>query len=288
MDKFPINKRRKFFVSFLMLLILLAGSSFYFFDRIHGQETAQYNLTYGDDPKQTLDLYSPDSNFNQKLPVIIYVHGGSWKAGNKSNVAEKPSFFTKNGYVFVSVNYRLFPKATYQQMAADVAAAVKWVHNHATHYQIDPDNINLMGHSAGGHLVMLIGTNATYLNDVGLSLNVVHSIVNLDGPVDINRLVQGNKSYQSVFGQDNSALAAASPITYAGIKNLPPMFFVSRRGEAIEEYMKKAETSGNIVDVFETKTLTHREITKLIGVSSHSVEAQNMTTAVIDFLKQIR
>ncbi|EKN70471.1 hypothetical protein BABA_05476 [Neobacillus bataviensis LMG 21833] len=288
MEKLSLPKRRKFYVAFFFLLLLLVGSSFYFFDRTYGQEAAQFNLTYGDDSKQTLDLYSPDSNFNQKRPVIIYVHGGSWIAGNKSNVAEKPSFFTKDGYVFVSVNYRLYPKATYQQMAADVASAVKWIHDHANQYQIDLDNINLMGHSAGGHLVMLIGTNPTYLDNIGLSLKMVHSIVNLDGPIDINRLVQGNRGYQPVFGRDKNAWIEASPITYVGNKNLPPIFHVSRGGKSPEAFMKKAAAAGNIVDSFETKTLTHREVTKLLGGSSSSIEAQNMTRAVMEFLKRTR
>ena len=287
-EKLSIPKRRKFYVRFFILLLLLAGSSFYFFDRTYGQETAQFNITYGDDSEQTLDLYSPDSNVNQKRPAIIYVHGGSWKAGNKSNVAEKPSFFTKNGYVFVSVNYRLYPKATYQQMALDVASAVKWVHNHANQYQIDLDNINLMGHSAGGHLVMLIGTNPTYLDNTGLSLKVINSIVNLDGPLDINRLVLGNRSYQTVFSRDKKVWVEASPITYAENKNLPPIFHVSRGGKSTEAFMKQAAAAGNIVDSFETETLTHREVTKLLGGSSSSLEAQKMTSAVMGFLKRTR
>ncbi|WP_207627729.1 MULTISPECIES: alpha/beta hydrolase [Bacillaceae] len=285
-EKLSIFKQRKYYVSLLLLLLLLAGSSVYFFGHTYGQETAQFNIPYGDDPKQTLDLYSPNATISQKQPVIIYVHGGSWKAGTKSNVAEKPSFFTRDGYVFVSVNYRLYPHATYQQMAADVASAVKWVHDHANQYQIDRDNIHLMGHSAGGHLAMLIGTNPTYLGRIGLSLNRIHSIVNLDGPIDINQLVQGNPGYQTVFGLDTNARAEASPLTYAGNKNLPPIFLVSKGGKSTESFMNKAAVAGNLVGSFETKTLTHREVTKLFGVSSSSVEAQNMTTAVMEFLKR--
>lgn len=98
---------------------------------------------------------------------MIYLHGGGWTGGDKNRVASKADYFTGQGYVFVSMNYRLHPDANYEQMADDTANAIKWVKDHADEYQIDSSKINVMGHSAGGHLTALVATDSTYLKRVG-------------------------------------------------------------------------------------------------------------------------
>ncbi len=81
-------------------------------------------------------------------------------------------------YVFISVNYRLSPfpynlddsdRIMYPDHNTDVADAIKWIVDHIDQYGGDPDNIVVMGHSAGAHLVALTGTNASFLTNVGLS-----------------------------------------------------------------------------------------------------------------------
>jgi acetyl esterase/lipase len=266
----------------LILIIVIALSVLSFQQYSNGQELDHMNMKYGNDVKQALDVYPPTMKNGQKFPVIIYVHGGGWMRGDKSNVGAKPAFFTSKGYAFVSVNYRLFPQTNYKEMAQDVASAVKWVYDHGEQYQIDLERINLMGHSAGGHLVMFLGTHPDYLVQVGLSPKTIRSIVNLDGPIDLAEFIGRNEKYKQVFGEDRQLWMEASPATYANKTQLPPMLLVSPMRPSVMNFIEK---TGGRAAVFETKTLTHKEMTQLVGVKNASTEAMNMTNAVAEFLQ---
>jgi acetyl esterase/lipase len=247
-----------------------------------GQELQQLNIKYGSDAKQALDLYIPKNN--KDSPVIIYVHGGGWMRGDKADVGDKADFFTNKGYVFVSVNYRLFPNTTYKEMATDVAAAVKWVYDHADPYQIDKKRMNLMGHSAGGHLVTLIGSNQDYLKQAGLPPGAIRSIVNLDGPIDLAEFLQRNEKYKAVFGEDYQVWTEASPITYAARQHLPPILLVSPKRPSMSSFIERTDQKAKL---FEIHSLTHGEIKRLLGSGNASAEAKNMTNAVTEFLDSI-
>jgi len=273
----------------LAIIVVLVGifwSIAYFKGHTHGHEFKFLNLPYGEDPMQVLDVYTPNEQTDGPLPAIIYVHGGGWTRGTKSNVNEKPSFFANKGYVFISAGYRLSPKANYTQMAEDISSAVKWVYDHADQYHIDRKRLNLMGHSAGGHLVTLIGTDTKYLSGAGLSPNAIKSIVNLEGPTDLTTFISRFPQYKSVFGLVQHRWVEASPITYANQSNLPPVLIASRRDSSVKYFQKTAQEAGNTVDYFECETLNHREITKLLGSSHPSAEAHTLTNAVMEFLKQ--
>jgi len=115
-----------------------------------GEPKVHRDLAYGDpeNERQTLDVYAPAEGASH--PVVVWVHGGGWQAGDKKDVDKKPQAFVDRGFVFVSVNYRLLPdKATIKQMAGDVAKAVRWTHDHARDYGGDPGALFVMGHSAG-------------------------------------------------------------------------------------------------------------------------------------------
>ncbi|WP_376767971.1 alpha/beta hydrolase [Neobacillus endophyticus] len=291
MDKLKIGKFLHYkgnYILFSIVLIALIGSGFYFSHHTSGQVQIpkHVSLKYGPDSKQSLDLYAPAVNRSKKLPVIIYVHGGGWSGGDKSNVAEKPAFFTNNGYVFISINHRLSPKVSYVDMADDVAESVKWVYDNAAKYQIDRRKLNLMGHSSGGHLVMLIGTNPAYLNRVGLSPQSINSIISLEGPLDLTAFIQRMGSYKKVFGNDQKVWAEASPVTYASNKKLPPMFLVAHGNGSIASFVDQAKGSGNTIESFSVQTLTHSGVTAVLGASNASDEAKKMTNAVSAFLKK--
>lgn len=252
-----------------------------------GKPVKESGIHYGNQPEQTLDVYLPkEVPAKKRLPVILYAHGGGWTGGDKGNVAEKPAYFTRKGFIFVSINYRLSPKATYDQMANDIAGAVEWLIFHKDLYPIDPAKINLMGHSAGGHLMMLVGTNPKYLHRTGLSMQSIHSIVNLEGPVDLAAFIQRMGGYKKVFGNDPGVWVKASPLAYAATKNLPPMMFVTRRESAVAEFVKRSRKVGNRAKIFEASTLSHTEVTKLLGDRGASAEAKQMTDAVTAFLKE--
>ena len=95
------------------------------------------------DRRRTLDVYAPALGGGH--PVVVWVHGGGWRRGDKAAVQDKPQAFVAKGFLFVSVNYRLVPDVTVREMAGDVARAVRWVHGHAAEYGGDPKTIFVAG-----------------------------------------------------------------------------------------------------------------------------------------------
>lgn len=289
-----VNPKKRVYITLSLIIFLLIAGGFSFYHSFANQAfkpfnlkqsgSKQLNIKYGKSKNQALDLYSPKVQNGKKMPVIIYVHGGGWSGGTKSNVDDKPAFFVNKGYVFVSVEHRFSPQVKYEQMAEDISSAVKWIYSHAEEYQIDTNRINLMGHSSGGHLVMLITTNPKYLNSVGLSPSSISSVVSLEGPLNLTDFIQRMGTYKKVFGNDKKVWEEASPETYAENKNLPPMLLVVRGKSSINAFMEKAKTVGNKVSYFECGSLSHSDVTNLLGSNKGSAEAKNMTMAVDEFL----
>lgn len=129
--------------------------------------------------RQMLDVYTPDAGKN--LPVVVWIHGGGWQAGDKTAVASKPAAFTRKGLVFVAVNYRFVPSVTMETIARDVAKSIRWVHDHAGSRGGDPNRIFLMGHSAGAQLAALLCIDGRFLKSEGLSLAILKGCVPVDG-----------------------------------------------------------------------------------------------------------
>jgi acetyl esterase/lipase len=133
----------------------------------------------GFDPElMSMDIYAPRGA--EDLPVVVFVHGGSWQFGNKQPIGDKPEFFADHGFVFISTNYRLSPAVSHPTHVSDVARAVAFVHDHASDYGIDPDRIFIMGHSAGAHLVALLGADDRRLEALSSDPSVIKGVVVLD------------------------------------------------------------------------------------------------------------
>ncbi len=106
-----------------------------------------------------LDLYTP-SGAPTGLPTLLYLHGGGWAMGDKSDAAvERLIPIVAHGFAVASANYRLVPSVTYPAPVHDVKAAVRWLRANAAEYGLDPERIALGGASAGGHLASLDGAH---------------------------------------------------------------------------------------------------------------------------------
>jgi acetyl esterase/lipase len=117
---------------------------------------AQTNVEYAqhDGVKLVADLYQPKGA--AKAPAVIAVHGGGWQNGSRAGYRYWGPFLAKNGYVVLSIDYRLGKAGTYPGSVYDVKAAIQFVRAKAETLGVDPDRIGLMGDSAGSHLVALV------------------------------------------------------------------------------------------------------------------------------------
>ena len=117
--------------------------------------TVEKNLAYGEHERQKLDVFVPAGD--GPFPLIVWVHGGAWEAGSKER--NPAATFLKSGFVVASINYRYSKQAVFPAQIHDCKASIRWLRANAKKYKIDPDHIGVMGASAGGHLVALLGTS---------------------------------------------------------------------------------------------------------------------------------
>jgi acetyl esterase/lipase len=123
----------------------------------------QRDVSYaeGGNPRQTMDLYLPKERVSQqRLPVVVFIHGGGWQNGSKSAGKSWVQPYAASGhYVGVSVGYRLAGEATWPAQIQDCKAAVRWLRANASRYGLDPDRIGVVGNSAGATLALLLGAS---------------------------------------------------------------------------------------------------------------------------------
>jgi acetyl esterase/lipase len=151
------------------------------------------------DPRQKVDIYAPEGAKN--LPVVFWIHGGGWQAGDRTNIQAKPQAFADKGFVFVSTGYRLLPDVDMGTIIRDVAKSVHWVHDHIAGHGGDPKRILVMGHSAGAQLAALICTDDRYLKAEGLSLTLIKGCVPVDGDTyDVPAIIETAETRLRVHG----------------------------------------------------------------------------------------
>lgn len=247
-------------------------------------------IAYGTDPLQQLDLWLP-ARRGGKAPLVIFVHGGGWKRGSKESAASHsaPAHFTGLGYAYASINYRLVPVATVEQQAADVAAALAALRARADALGIDPGRVVLMGHSAGAHLVALVGTDERYLRGAGLSFADLAGVIPNDGAAydvpaqmrDGGRFMQG--TYQQAFGTDPVRQRALSPTLQAAAPNAPRFLLLHvqrpdgvRQADELAAALRKAGTAVEVASFPGEGLQGHAEINRRLG------EPDYPATAVVD------
>lgn len=204
--------------------------------------TGIFDLKYSsiDSDAVKLDLYFPEKTCNGKLPLVIMIHGGAFKSGDK--YPAMTSFLTDNCYAVASVNYRLSGEAIFPAGNQDVKSAVRWLRANAEKYNLDSEHFGAMGGSAGGYYSSFLGTTGGIRGfDVGDNLeysSAVQAVIDQFGPVDFSTLAQDREDagssgsrVESVYlgcniSSTNCTNAVkASPINYVS-KEDPPFFIL--------------------------------------------------------------
>lgn len=186
-----------------------------------------------------MDVYFP-RNATGTTPLVVYVHGGGWRSGDKSGGAgmiDAPALLDA-GFTVASLDYRLAPQYTFPAMIEDVKCAIRSLRAHAGDYNIDPSKIGVWGGSAGGHLVNLLGTtDASAGFDVGQYLDQssrVQAVVDMFGPADLTTGFSNGYEQvaQTVFGTtdfNDPIFKTVSPVTYITADDPP---FLILQGDA--------------------------------------------------------
>jgi acetyl esterase/lipase len=186
-----------------------------------------------------VNIVEPKEKSDKPLPLIVWIHGGGWAAGNyEQNQASKLAEF---GYVAASVQYQFSDVAKFPEQMWECKAAIRWLRAHAKDYNIDPNRIGIWGGSAGGHLVSLLGTSGGVKALEGSLGNAdqssrVQAVVDFFGPTKlltdkgeeacVHKLYHLVPQFIGATAEEKpEAYRAASPITYVS-KDDPPFLIV--------------------------------------------------------------
>ena len=251
------------------------------------QSPVHADVPYGSDPSQKLDVYAP-ATAAQGAPVIFMVHGGAWAIGDKASsnvVRHKAARWLPRGLLFISVNYRLLPKADPLAQARDVARALAFAQQQATAWGGDASRFVLMGHSAGAHLVSLLTANPALAREQGAKPWL--GTVSLDSAAfDVPAIMKARHArlYDKAFGQDPNFWVAVSPLQQLTQAQAPLLAVCSsQRDDACPQaqaFADKAKSLGMRVAVLQ-QDRTHAEINDDLG------EPGAYTEAVEDFLRSL-
>jgi len=234
--------------------------------------------------RHVLDVYSPPDAKN--LPVVFWIHGGGWQAGDKTEVKLKPTAFVEKGFVFVSTNYRLLPDVEMETIFRDIAKSMRWVHDHIAEYGGDPNRILVMGHSAGAQLAALICIDDRYLKAEGVSLSSIKGCVPVDGDTyDVPAIIetaetrrrvhhqpQAKIGHREKFGNTPEKHLDYSAVTHvAKGKGIPPFLIIyvadhpdnNAQAQRLSAVLKESEIP---VTMYGGKDTSHTRINDYLGV----------------------
>lgn len=243
-------------------------------ERRTGDAPVEYG--YGSEPLQRLDFWKSKST---SAPLIIFVHGGGWKRGDKRGATgDKATYYPEQGYAFASINYRLVPAVTVQEQAQDVATAIAYLIGRAETLGFDGKRVVLMGHSAGAHLSALVGTDISYLKKAGLTASALRGVIPLDGACyDVPRqIAEGGEfmhdTYLQAFTADPATQNALSPTKHAAAPNAPAFLILhvqridgAAQSKALGEALRKAGTTAEVHGFPGVGLKGHAEINRSLG-----------------------
>jgi acetyl esterase/lipase len=179
--------------------------------------------------KHLLDMYWPAVQEN--CPVVVFIHGGTWMSGSKDLYGDLGRNFASKGITTAIISYRLGDQVQYNSMAEDCAAAVKWVHDHASQYNGDPSRLVVSGHSAGAHLASLISLDTGYMKALNTP-NPIRGCILIDAfGLNIDTFIRSpfGQSYmayiEKVFTRDEATWKKASPVSHIHERDIP--FFIT-------------------------------------------------------------
>ena len=186
--------------------------------------------------KWSLDLAIPRDAKKSLRPVLIFIHGGGWRNGDKGTgvFREYPLEYASRGYVCASLNYRLVDEGTILDCIADCKCAVRWLRAHADELSIDASRFGAYGNSAGAHLVAMLGLSSTEDELEGDGpyreySSAVQAVCCSATPTSfpLRKEDRAGDRSTALFGEQNreQVMELASPVTYVTVSS-PPFLMV--------------------------------------------------------------
>ncbi len=197
--------------------------------------TCELDVPYGPAPRERLDAFAAPRSAGGAAPLVVFIHGGYWKALDKSDHSFIAAALHDAGAAVVVPNYTLCPQASIPEITLQLARAMAWAWRNARRLGADPRRIAVIGHSAGGQLAAMMLACAWKVLDPALPRDLVQRAMGLSGLYDLQPLMH-TPSLQEALRLTPAQVQAASPA------RLPPpargRFVALVGGEESGEYLR--------------------------------------------------
>jgi len=232
----------------------------------------------------TLDVYhlSESDRHDEVRPVLVFIHGGGWSFGDKRAVNLLPDWCDANGWVLVSLNYRHSPQVQHPAHAQDVAVGVQWVFENIAEYGGNPDQVVLLGHSAGAHLAAIVASDPGLLGLYQRKPSDLAGVVLLDGAgYDITTQLESaatpasrRRMLENAFGTDKEKWIRASPMHWAAKPIVKPPLLAVHAGKRVaskvesEQLAKLWASNASRAEVHHAPRKTHGTVNREMGTTA--------------------
>lgn len=180
------------------------------------------NLAYADGERKKLDIYRPEDTSGGPAPVVMFIYGGGWRAGDKFEYEFAGRALAANGFVVVIPDYRLWPEAKYPDFLDDNAQAMKWIEDNIAGYGGDNTRFFLAGHSAGAYNAVMLSMDSSFRQEFGITMPI-RAVAGLSGPYNFYPFEYGE--VRETFGEAPNP-EGTQPVNLI-TSETPPMFLAS-------------------------------------------------------------
>ncbi|RUO26512.1 alpha/beta hydrolase [Aliidiomarina minuta] len=185
-------------------------------------------IVYGEHNRQRMDIYLPDEK-PHKQQVMVFIYGGSWEQGDKSDFEFIGQAFARLGYITLIPNYRIYPEVEFPDFINDVAMALSTLPQHMPGGCPSGHEIIIMGHSAGAHSAALLAADPRYLKNNAASDVHISALIGLSGPYDLPlNHERVRDKFTQVKGDEANAIALAH-------ENMPATLLIHGESDSVAE-----------------------------------------------------
>ncbi len=179
------------------------------------------DIPYADGQRKKLDIYSPEK-LDGPAPVVMFIYGGSWRAGDKFEYEFAGRALAAAGFITVIADYRLWPEVKYPEFLEDNAQAMRWIQDNISLYDGDPKRFFLAGHSAGAYNAVMLGLDSSFRREYDVTMPI-RAIAGISGPYNFYPFEYDQ--VRDTFGPAPSA-EGTQPINLV-TSDAPPIFLAS-------------------------------------------------------------
>lgn len=184
---------------------------------------AEHSVVFDAQHHLALDVYRPAHV--DHAPIVVFFYGGDWTHGKRQWYRFTGAALAARGVIVVIPDYRKYPRVKMDGFMQDAARAVAWTRDHAGQFGGDPQDIFVMGHSAGGQIAALLATDPVWLQAYGMRPRDLAGFIGLAGVYDFVPIAAKEKDMLGMFGKSPAEQRRAQPVSFVHGTE-PPMLLL--------------------------------------------------------------